>query len=57
MNYALLSHLLETDDKLIVNVDVDPWLGMQAAGGISTGQNMLGKALMELRSEAAAQKS
>lgn len=51
---ALLAHLLETADKLIVNVDVDPWLGMQAAGGISTGQNMLGKALMELRAEAAA---
>ena len=51
---ALLSHLLGTGDKLIVNVDVDPWLGMQAAGGISTGQNMLGKALMELRAEAAA---
>ena len=36
---------------LLVNVDVDPWLGMQAAGGISSGQNVLGKALMVLRAQ------
>ena len=35
----------------LVNVDVDPWLGMQAAGGISSGQNVFGKALMALRAE------
>ena len=38
---------------MVICVDVDPWLGMQAAGGISSGQNMFGKALMTLRDEAA----
>ena len=31
--------------------DVDPWLGMQAASGISSGQNVFGKALMAERAE------
>ena len=41
---GLVAHLLATADQLLVNVDVDPWLGMQAAGGISSGQNVFGKA-------------
>jgi len=48
---ALLAALRATEPQLVVCVDVDPWMGMQAAGGISTGQNMLGKALMALRDE------
>lgn len=48
---GLVAHLLATADQLLVNVDVDPWLGMQAAGGISSGQNVFGKALMALRAE------
>ena len=48
---GLRDHLLETGDRTVVCVDIDPWLGMQAAGGISTGQNGLGKILMELRQE------
>ena len=38
---------------MVVCVDVDPWLGMQAAGGISSGQNRFGMALMALRDEEA----
>ena len=49
----LLAALGETAQRMVVCVDVDPWLGMQAAGGISSGQNMFGKALMTLRDEAA----
>jgi len=48
---ALRQELLDTGDRLIVNVDTDPWAGMSAAGGIPTGSNNLGKALMELRGE------
>ena len=51
---ALREALAATEQRRIVCVDVDPWMGMQAAGGISTGQNMLGKALMALRDEARA---
>jgi hypothetical protein len=51
---ALREALAATEQQRIVCVDVDPWMGMQAAGGISTGQNMLGKALMALRDEARA---
>ena len=51
---ALLAALGETGQRMVVCVDVDPWLGMQAAGGISSGQNKFGKALMALRDEAAA---
>jgi len=43
--------LLETGDKLIACVDIDCWIGVQAAGGISTGSNLLGEALMEVREE------
>lgn len=46
--------LLETAPKLIVCVDIDPWLGMQAAGGLSSGQNGMGKALMATRDALAA---
>ena len=48
---GLRQHLLETAPKMIVCVDTDPWLGMQAAGGISTGQNGMGRALMATRDE------
>ena len=48
---GLRDHLLSTGEKQIFCVDTNPWLGIQAAGGISTGQNHLGKALMELRAE------
>ena len=34
-----------------VCVDLGPWLGMQAAGGISAGQNGMGRALMAVRDE------
>ena len=41
--------LLETAPKRIVCVDIDPWLGMQASDGISSGQNGMGRALMATR--------
>lgn len=47
----LLQELLATGDRLIVNVDTDQWAGMSAAGGIPTGQNNMGKALMQARKE------
>jgi len=55
----LRQELLATQERLIVNVDTDQWAGMSAAGGIPTGQNHLGKALMEVRGElrSAAQQS
>ena len=46
---GLTAHLLATAPKLVVCVDIDPWLGMQAAGGISAGQNGMGRALMATR--------
>jgi len=46
---GLKAHLLETSPKRVVCVDIDPWLGMQAAGGISAGQNGMGRALMATR--------
>ena len=46
---GLRAHLLSTSPKTIICVDIDPWLGMQAAGGISAGQNGMGKALMATR--------
>ena len=46
---GLRAALLATAPKTIVCVDIDPWLGMQAAGGISAGQNGMGKALMATR--------
>ena len=48
---GLCDHLLSTGDKLIACIDVNPFLGIQAAGGVSTGQNELGKALMAVRAE------
>lgn len=48
---GLRAHLLETSPKTIICVDLDPWLGMQASGGISAGQNGMGKALMRTRDE------
>jgi len=48
---ALAQELLGTGERLVVNVDTDPWAGMSAAGGIPTGQNHMGKALMEVRKE------
>jgi len=40
-----------TGAKVVVNVDIDPWMGMHAQGGISTGRNHLGEALMVVREE------
>eukprot|EP00930_Biecheleria_cincta_P102327 TRINITY_DN94029_c0_g1_i1.p1 TRINITY_DN94029_c0_g1~~TRINITY_DN94029_c0_g1_i1.p1 ORF type:complete len:382 (+),score=73.60 TRINITY_DN94029_c0_g1_i1:176-1321(+) len=51
---ALKAELLATGHKLIVNIDTDKWAGMSAAGGIPTGQNNVGKALMKIRDELAA---
>ena len=51
---GLRAHLLSTSPKTIICVDIDPWLGMQAAGGISAGQNGMGKALMATREALAA---
>ena len=48
---GLKQHLVDTHPKLIVCVDIDPWLGMQAAGGISAGQNGMGRALVAMRDE------
>ena len=48
---GLKAHLLETAPKTIVCVDIDPWLGMQASGGLSAGQNGMGRALMAVRDE------
>jgi ribA/ribD-fused uncharacterized protein len=47
----LRGRLLETGDRLLVNVDIDKWAGMSATGGIATGENSMGKALMQVRSE------
>ena len=43
--------LKETAPKTMVCVDVDPWKGMTAAGGIATGQNYFGKAFEMVRDE------
>jgi len=48
---ALREPLLATGDRLLVNVDIDKWAGMSAAGGIATGDNNMGKALMKVREE------
>lgn len=48
---TLQEKLVETGDRLIVNVDTDAWGGMSAAGGIATGGNNIGKALMQVRDE------
>mmetsp|Transcript_18129 Transcript_18129/g.60833 ORF Transcript_18129/g.60833 Transcript_18129/m.60833 type:complete len:279 (-) Transcript_18129:208-1044(-) len=48
---GLAAHLLATGDKLLACVDLNPWLGIQAGDGISTGENRLGKALMAVRDE------
>lgn len=48
---ALKKALEDTAPKTIVCVDIDPWKGMTAAGGIATGQNHFGKALEAVRSE------
>ncbi|CAE8585738.1 unnamed protein product [Polarella glacialis] len=47
---AFSQALQQTGEKTLVCLDADPWGGMQAPGGIPTGQNNVGKALMELRS-------
>lgn len=47
----LSQELLDTGDKMLVNVDSDQWAGMSAAGGIATGHNHFGKALMRVRAE------
>lgn len=47
---AFVQALQATGDKTLVFADTDPWAGMQAPGGLATGQNAVGKALMELRS-------
>jgi len=43
--------LVGTGEKMIVLVSTDPWAGMQAPGGIATGQNNVGKCLVALREE------
>lgn len=48
---AFVEALKATGDKTIVCVDIDPWGGMQAPGGITSGQNHVGKALMAVREE------
>jgi predicted NAD-dependent protein-ADP-ribosyltransferase YbiA (DUF1768 family) len=48
---GLRAHLLGTGDKMLACIDLNPFLGIQAAGGISTGENCLGKALMAVRAE------
>merc|ERR1719253_924936 len=48
---SLRSKLLESGERLLVNVDTDKWAGMSAAGGIATGDNNVGKALMQVRQE------
>ena len=47
---------METEGRDLVNVDTDNWAGMAAGGGIATGQNNVGKALMEVRAELLAKK-
>eukprot|EP00439_Symbiodinium_sp_Y106_P077837 s1214_g16.t1 len=47
---AFVQALQATGEKTLVFADTDPWAGMQAPGGLATGQNAVGKALMELRS-------
>jgi len=49
---AFVAALLATGDKTVICVDTNPWLGMQAPGGIASGQNNVGKALMVVRQEA-----
>jgi len=51
---GLRALLLDTGDKMLACIDLNPFLGIQAAGGISTGENCLGKALMAVRAELAA---
>lgn len=48
---ALVDVLLATGEKTLVCIDTDPWAGMQSPGGIPTGQNNVGKALMTVRQE------
>jgi len=48
---VLKEQLLATGTRLLVNVDIDKWAGMSAAGGIATGANNMGKALMKVREE------
>ena len=50
-NPKLAEELVATGDRTIVNADTDSWAGMSAAGGIATGQNNVGKALMQVRGE------
>jgi len=49
---TFVATLLSTEDKTLICVDTNPWVGMQAPGGIATGQNNVGKALMTIREEA-----
>ncbi|CAJ1357920.1 unnamed protein product [Effrenium voratum] len=43
--------LRATGSKTLVYLDPDPWAGMTAPGGLATGQNSVGKALMEIRAQ------
>lgn len=54
-NAPVAAALRATGDRVIVLVDPDPWQGMQAPGGIATGRNEVGKALMIVRGELAGQ--
>lgn len=47
----LQEKLLATGERLLVYVDADTWAGMSAPGGIATGANNVGKALMEVRQQ------
>lgn len=48
---AFVAALLETGTRTVVALDQDSWAGMTAPGGIPSGQNNIGEALMELRKE------
>eukprot|EP00448_Togula_jolla_P006844 CAMPEP_0170611210 /NCGR_PEP_ID=MMETSP0224-20130122/23069_1 /TAXON_ID=285029 /ORGANISM="Togula jolla, Strain CCCM 725" /LENGTH=398 /DNA_ID=CAMNT_0010936633 /DNA_START=42 /DNA_END=1238 /DNA_ORIENTATION=- len=48
---ALRDVLLATGSKQIVCVSPDSWAGMQAPGGLATGANAVGKALVEVREQ------
>jgi len=48
---VLQEKLLATGERMLVNVDTDTWGGMSAVGGIATGRNHVGKALMQVRQE------
>ena len=52
---ALRAELLATGDRLIVLLDPNKFLGVDASGGAPNGRNHVGKALMAVRAELAAE--